>query len=125
MYRFLIPGLLLFFLLAICLSIQSQAQDQNSSTQNVTEIEVPEPKVFTTRHEGTFGEVRQYYTVKAAETYLFNEKNQPYGSIWSVSYTLDEVQDKAERPVIFIFNGGPGSASVWLHMGLFGPVLVA
>jgi carboxypeptidase C (cathepsin A) len=38
-----------------------------------------------------------------------------------IAYTRDEVNDPAERPLTFSFNGGPGSSSVWLHMGLLGP----
>jgi carboxypeptidase C (cathepsin A) len=38
-----------------------------------------------------------------------------------VAYTKDEVEDKSKRPLTFSFNGGPGSSSVWLHLGLLGP----
>ena len=41
--------------------------------------------------------------------------------IFFTAYTLDGVEDAAQRPVTFAFNGGPGSASLWLHMGLLGP----
>ena len=51
-------------------------------------------------------------------------KGNPVASVWSVAYTQDAVTDFSKRPVTFIFNGGPGSASVWLHMGLFGPKVI-
>ena len=38
-----------------------------------------------------------------------------------VAYTKDDVTDLAKRPVTFTFNGGPGAASIWLHLGAFGP----
>jgi carboxypeptidase C (cathepsin A) len=38
-----------------------------------------------------------------------------------VAYTRDDAQDLAKRPITFAFNGGPGSSSVWLHMGALGP----
>jgi len=38
-----------------------------------------------------------------------------------VAYILDGVEDKSKRPITFSFNGGPGSSSVWLHLGLLGP----
>lgn len=41
-----------------------------------------------------------------------------------MAYLRTDVDDATSRPVTFIFNGGPGSASLWLHMGLFGPRLV-
>lgn len=81
---------------------------------------VPEPKSFTTQAEGKFGGTALRYTVTAGETYLRDDKGEPVASIWSVAYTRDGV-DAARRPVTFVFNGGPGSASVWLHMGLLGP----
>src|SRR5229473_2853588 len=42
-------------------------------------------------------------------------------SIFYVAYTKDDVGDASQRPITFSFNGGPGSASVWLHLGLLGP----
>lgn len=84
---------------------------------------VPEPKVFVSKHQGTFGGQVVKYTATAGEIYLKNDKGEPVASIWSVAYTRDEVADPTRRPVTFVFNGGPGSASVWLHMGLFGPKL--
>src|SRR5260370_25867306 len=41
--------------------------------------------------------------------------------IFYVGYTKDDVADASQRPLTFSFNGGPGSSSVWLHLGLFGP----
>ncbi len=48
-------------------------------------------------------------------------KGKPKALIFFVAYLLDGVDDTATRPVTFAFNGGPGSASVWLHMGGIGP----
>ena len=42
-------------------------------------------------------------------------------SVFFVAYTLDDVGDIAKRPITFSFNGGPGSSSVWLHLGVLGP----
>lgn len=44
-------------------------------------------------------------------------------TIFFVAYTRDDVEDRHSRPITFAFNGGPGSSSVWLHLGLFGPRL--
>ena len=41
--------------------------------------------------------------------------------VFLTAYTLDDADPREERPVAFVFNGGPGSASVWLHLGLLGP----
>jgi carboxypeptidase C (cathepsin A) len=50
-----------------------------------------------------------------------SEGEKPKASFFFIAYTRDEVQDPDRRPVTFSFNGGPGSSSVWLHLGLLGP----
>lgn len=82
-----------------------------------------EPNVSVTRHTGTFGGQRIAYTATAGETFLRAEDGTPRAAIFSVSY-VREPRDPS-RPVTFLFNGGPGSGSVWLHMGAFGPRRVA
>jgi carboxypeptidase C (cathepsin A) len=49
------------------------------------------------------------------------EGELPKGQFFFIAYTLDGVEDPADRPITFSFNGGPGSSSVWLHLGLLGP----
>jgi len=49
------------------------------------------------------------------------EGEKPRAQIFFVAYTKDGVKDESKRPLTFSFNGGPGSASVWLHLGLLGP----
>ncbi len=48
-------------------------------------------------------------------------RGKPKAQIFFVAYVVDRAGDAATRPVTFAFNGGPGSASVWLHMGGIGP----
>ncbi|MFL6844574.1 MAG: S10 family peptidase [Allosphingosinicella sp.] len=81
---------------------------------------IPEPTVSVTHHTGTFGGQRVAYTATASETYLKADDGTPKASIFSVSYVKDGPRDP-NRPVTFLFNGGPGSGSLWLHMGAFGP----
>jgi len=68
--------------------------------------------------EGKFGRKRISYTTTAA-TQVF-ESNDQKVSFFYVSYTQDDA-DPAERPILFCFNGGPGSSTVWLNLGLYGP----
>ena len=63
------------------------------------------------------------YTATAATIDLKNAKDETNARVFSVSYTADGA-DSAQRPVTFCFNGGPGSSSLWLHMGSFGPMRV-
>ena len=58
---------------------------------------------------------------ESVQDQLDPSKGKPKAQIFFVAYILDGVDDVATRPVTFAFNGGPGSASVWLHMGGLGP----
>ena len=60
------------------------------------------------------------YTARAGTMIMKDEEGKPRASFFFISYTKDGA-DPAQRPVTFTFNGGPGSSSVWLHMGAFGP----
>src|SRR5215470_13011968 len=61
------------------------------------------------------------YKATASTTLLKNDKGEPTGLMYSVAYTKNDVKDLTTRPVSFLYNGGPGSATMWLHMGAFGP----
>lgn len=80
------------------------------------------PRQFVKSHTGVFDGQRISYQSIVKETFLKNSKGEVTASFWSTSY-IKEGADQ-NRPVIFIFNGGPGSASIWLHMGFFGPKVV-
>jgi len=79
------------------------------------------PKRFVTDHVGTFFGREVSYQAIVGETILKAEDGTPRASIYSTSYLMKGVEDATTRPVVFLWNGGPGSASLWLHMGVFGP----
>jgi carboxypeptidase C (cathepsin A) len=107
----------------MCLSLgMASAQEAPADTEEA--VPVPEPKTFITDHQILNGNRKIAYRAIASERYLKDDAGEPVASIWSVAYVGTGLADPARRPVTFIFNGGPGSASVWLHMGLFGPLLV-
>ncbi len=83
------------------------------------------PKRFVTTHKGSFNGQKIAYTTTAGETHLKDGAGKPRASIFSVSYVKDGEGDPGKRPVTFLFNGGPGSASLWLHLGVFGPKRLA
>jgi carboxypeptidase C (cathepsin A) len=78
-------------------------------------------KAFVTKHAGTFSGEKVDYVATVAPTVLTDEKGQPSAVFYSIAYTRAGVADVSKRPILFLFNGGPGSASVFLHMGAFGP----
>ena len=84
------------------------------------ESAIPAPVVSVTNHTGTFGGQRISYRAIAGETYLKDRNGKPLAAMTSYSYIKDGPRDP-NRPVTFLWNGGPGSGSVWLHMGAFGP----
>lgn len=62
------------------------------------------------------------YTVTPGHLTVRNDKGEPTASMFYVAYTM--APHGVRRPVTFLFNGGPGSSTMWLHMGSFGPVKV-
>lgn len=97
------------------------AADKAPKAEKAAEKPVSEPKVFVTEHSGRFNGQDVRYKAIAGETYLYDEDENPRAAIFSTTYIRQGVKDTSTRPVIFIFNGGPGSSSLWLHMGAFGP----
>ncbi len=80
-----------------------------------------EPKEFTTRHAIEIDGKKLDYSAVVGETHLHGEDGSPEASVVTISYFLDGVRDPSRRPITFLFNGGPGSTAVWLHLGAFGP----
>ena len=109
-------------LLTILITTHLTSLAQKETKEEIKPI--PKPQSFVTSHQGIFNGKTIKYKATAKESYLKNSKGDSVASIWSVAYTQDGMTNSAKRPVTFVFNGGPGSASVWLHMGLFGPKIV-
>src|SRR6185312_14312463 len=61
------------------------------------------------------------YTATAGTLVLKDAQGEPTGSMFYVAYAKEGLKDESRRPVTFFYNGGPGAASLWLHMGAFGP----
>ena len=98
-------------------SDEEKSEDKDSSA--------PEDNLSVTHHSVTINEKELNYTATAGTLVLKAEDDKegekPKASIFFVAYTLDDVEDASKRPVTFSFNGGPGSSSVWLHLGVLGP----
>ncbi|GAA2680293.1 MULTISPECIES: S10 family peptidase [Actinosynnema] len=100
------------------------AQDSPDAPVKAT----PEDDLVTTSHSITVKRRKLNYTATTGRVVLREEVVEdgkfqglrPRAEVFLTAYTADD-GDPATRPVVFAFNGGPGSASVWLHLGLFGP----
>jgi carboxypeptidase C (cathepsin A) len=78
-----------------------------------------------THHIGTFDGKNLHYTVTVEAIEVSDVKGKPSARLVSFAYTADDVRDASTRPVLFVFNGGPITASFWLHIGVMGPKRVA
>jgi len=79
------------------------------------------PETSVTKHTIKVGGRTLNYTATAAMMPMKDESGKLMADIFYIAYTLDGVADRTKRPVLFSFNGGPGSSSVWMHMGFLGP----
>ena len=82
---------------------------------------VPEESPVITHHSINVGGKELRYTATVGMMPIKNRDGETEARIFFMAYTLDGVSDRQQRPLTFSFNGGPGSASVWLHMGALGP----
>jgi len=78
----------------------------------------PEEKTVVTQHAARIGGEDIHYTATAGTYVLKADDDTPKATFFYVAYTKDGVSDTGKRPVAFVYNGGPGSASLFTHMGM-------
>jgi carboxypeptidase C (cathepsin A) len=100
---------------------QPNATPAPASAGNAVVAEVVDETPSVTHHEVQLNGKTLKYTATAAQLPVMNASGEVEAHIFYVAYTLDDVPNAAKRPLTFAFNGGPGSASVWVHMGAMGP----
>jgi carboxypeptidase C (cathepsin A) len=110
----------------LALSLSAVAAWQNPDKEKDKEKKDPKTETPKETLSETAGSVvingsKLEYTARAGTLLLKDEDGKTTASVFYVAYTKNDVTDKATRPITFTFNGGPGSSSVWLHMGAFGP----
>jgi carboxypeptidase C (cathepsin A) len=84
----------------------------------------PKEETITTHHRAVIDGQEVAYTATVGTILLKEEDGTSKASVFYVAYTRDGVERLEGRPLTFSFNGGPGSSSVWLHLGLLGPCRV-
>jgi len=100
-------------------------KDKDAKAEEKKPAPPPEEKSSVTRHSLTLDGRTYPYTATAGTLLLRDDEGTVKASVFYIAYTLDGVKDPATRPVTFSFNGGPGAASLWVHLGAFGPRRVA
>jgi carboxypeptidase C (cathepsin A) len=98
----------------------TQPTGQDKQDQAKEEKPVPEPKLTTSRHQIRIGGKAIAYEATAGTLLMKNDKDEPIALFGFTAY-VRQGQDGRTRPIVFAYNGGPGSSSAWLHMGILGP----
>jgi len=80
--------------------------------------------VITTKHKSTIKGKPISYTVTCGTQPVWNEEGKAVAALFYTYYTKDGINDRSNRPLIISFNGGPGSASVWMHLAYTGPMIL-
>lgn len=97
------------------------ATNAPAATNSLAAIPDASHRPVRTTNSVTIAGERVNYTAETGMLPILKEDGSSRASVFYVAYTRHNVTNVAARPVTFCFNGGPGSASVWLHLGALGP----
>jgi len=114
-------SLALFGLIVVHAHVSAQEKKSPPPVRAEPKDAVPKEHLSQTDHRIRVNGVELRYTATAGNLLLKEEDGKPKASVFFIAYTKDGVSAPAKRPITFTFNGGPGSSSVWLHLGAFGP----
>src|SRR5580704_13864130 len=102
---------------AFTMGVQAQDKDAKPADKPAEAAAAPAPtpkeESSATEHSIKIGSQTIPYKATAATVLLKNEKDEPTALLYSTAYTRSDVKDPSTRPIAFVYNGGPGSASVW------------
>ena len=99
---------------ALNFALFAAEQDQKEPAK-----EKASPREFVSQHKLTIGKEIWNYKTVAGDIIVEDGEGVQKAAIFSISYLLENT--RPDRPITFLFNGGPGSSAVWLHLGAFGP----
>ncbi|MGH9391318.1 MAG: hypothetical protein ACRD1Z_17060, partial [Vicinamibacteria bacterium] len=118
----------ILFLLASAALLAATAYAQETPAEPEAKAKPPalRPVTAEEKFSDSSGSVRidgvdVRYRATAGQIVLHDANGKPRANVFFVAYTRDGEPDPRARPITFAYNGGPGSASVWLHMGTLGP----
>lgn len=110
--KYCVPMNKLLILLLLLLPVS------NASAQH---LEIPSDTAVTTYHEVTINKNKISYRATTGTQPLWDEKGKAVASLFYTYYERTGVNEREKRPLVISFNGGPGSASVWMHLAYTGP----
>jgi carboxypeptidase C (cathepsin A) len=106
--------LICFALFVPCLPAAAQEKGKAEAKQ-------PQDTTSVTHHKLEIGKLKLSYKATAGTLVLRDEDGKANASVFYISYVRTDLPADQKRPITFTFNGGPGSSSVWLHLGAFAP----
>lgn len=95
-------------------------EEKNEQNSKEKKVALPEERTCVTEHQLQVCDQTLDYVATTGIMHIRNEKEKKSAGIFYIAYTQKDTEP-ADRPITFCFNGGPGSCSVWLHLGAFGP----
>jgi carboxypeptidase C (cathepsin A) len=106
--------------MALLLAPALQAGETNGAAGS-DGTDAPAAQASVTEHSVRIDGVQIQYAAEAGWLIMKDEDGEPIARFGYTAYTRRNAGDPAKRPIMFAFNGGPGSSSIWLHMGILGP----
>ncbi|MEO8101389.1 MAG: peptidase S10 [Betaproteobacteria bacterium] len=111
------------------MALDKQEQSSPTSPPAASAAPIPADRIVTSKHKIRINGETITYTVNCGTVVLKEdgekdgnrEADKARATVFFIAYTRDGVKDPGKRPLTFSFNGGPGSSSVWLHLGVLGP----
>jgi len=100
-------------------AVACAAQDEGGKKDDW--VRQPSAQSSVTAHRFSAGGTAFDYVATAGTLVLRDDDDRPIANMGYIAYTRSDGNKAASRPILFAFNGGPGSSSVWLHLGLLGP----
>ena len=85
------------------------------------EVEIPADTAISSSHEATINGDNVPYRATIGNQPVWNEDGKPIATLFYTFYERTDVNEQSSRPLVISFNGGPGSASLWMHLGYTGP----
>ncbi|MFC5195024.1 S10 family peptidase [Bizionia hallyeonensis] len=104
----------LFFIFSVLSFIQIHSQNRK----------IPVDTMVVTNHSTTINGIGMNYSATTGTQPVWNSDGEPMATLFYTYYQRSNVKDKANRPLVISFNGGPGSASVWMHVAYTGPQIL-
>ena len=115
--------LCLFSGLVFSYSDEIKSSDASDSTEKHSRKLAVDGQVIT-KHKTTINGKKLTYTATAGTQPVWNDGGEPIASLHYTYYQRSDIKDRATRPLVISFNGGPGSASVWMHIAYTGPKIL-